>query len=266
MKIPIESILESFQRTGNRILRLSKEGTNNILRGIEDGTDDNDAVNKSQFDGLQSQVTSNDNDISIIDSDISTLDGEVVKLEGNQTIDDVKTFAEAIRSSYERGTAGTGVTADEVGDGASGTTHLTLNNINLGTIAGAANEAIGALIYTLPNGPIVIEAAYINIDLTNTDGNIDADTPDLGIGTAQASGENALLSDVGATSENIMTGQTMDDVTGTNEKKTVSNFLVVEESDDHTIYLNAADGWSGAESVGVVANGSIVFKWTRLTL
>lgn len=170
-----------------------------------------------------------------------------------------------LKSIGTNGTAGTGVTATEYGTPDFHKTVLTLTDVNLGAIAGAAAEAAGALIYTLPAGKIVVRAASMNIALTNTDGNIDADTPDLGVGTTIGAGANATLNAVDAAAENIITGQTANNVTGTAEVKTVGDqVLVIETAGDHTVHLNVADTWAGAETTGVVANGTVTLLWEHI--
>jgi len=164
----------------------------------------------------------------------------------------------------QEGIQATSTAVTEDGPGGLHKTTITVKGLNLGAIAGAANEATGALAYTLPAGAIVVKSAYMSIGLTNTDGNIDADTPDLGIGTTVASGAVAVLSGTAAF-ENILTGQTAGDVTGTATVKTVADqILVIEASGDHTVYLNIADGWAGAETTGVVATGTIVLEWVLM--
>lgn len=159
------------------------------------------------------------------------------------------------------GSAEAGVVATESGDKDFHKTSLTLTNVNLGTIAGAANEATGALVYTLPAGNVQIIGAYMAIELTNTDGNIDADTPDLGVGTTVASGAVAVLGGTAAF-ENIITGQTAGDVNGAATRALVDVALQIDAAADRTVYLNVADGWAGAETTGVVANGNITLIWT----
>ena len=95
---------------------------------------------------------------------------------------------------------------------------------------------------------------------------IDADTPDVGLGTVIASGVVSVLSGT-ATFENIMTGQTFNDCNGTAEVKTTvatsSPFaLVVETADAHTVYLNVADTWAGADDI--TGTGTIIIDWTFL--
>ena len=167
----------------------------------------------------------------------------------------------AIKSNaINAGTVGTNVTAVEYGNGMQHTTVLTLTAVNVGAISGAVSEAEGALIYTLPAGAVIVKAAYMTVGLTNSDTTVDADTPDMGLGTSIGTGVQALLSGV-AGSENILTGQTVNNVTGTAEVKTVSDqILVIETGGDHTVHLNIADGWAGSETM-VVAGGTVVLEW-----
>lgn len=153
-----------------------------------------------------------------------------------------------------------GVTATESGDKDFHKTVLSIADLDLGAIAAAAAESTGALVYTLPAGDIQVTGAYMSIALTNADGNIDADTPDVGVGTTVGSGANALLSAVGAAAENIITGQTAADVTGTATLALVDAALQIPAANDHTVYLNIADTWAGAET-GVIANGTITLIW-----
>ncbi|MCL5743269.1 MAG: hypothetical protein M1541_04960 [Acidobacteria bacterium] len=161
------------------------------------------------------------------------------------------------------GTAGTGFTAIEEGYGRYHVTRLTFSGLTLGSPAGAADLAFGKLAYTLPAGAVVVKEASMSVALTNTGGVVTADTPDTGIGTTVGSGANAVLSAVGAAAENILTGQTSNDVNGTAEVKTVSDqILPIEAAGDHTVYLNVADGWAGADTVK--GSGTIVLVWELL--
>ncbi|TFH58824.1 MAG: hypothetical protein E4G91_09285, partial [Candidatus Zixiibacteriota bacterium] len=79
------------------------------------------------------------------------------------------------------GTAGTGVTATEYGDGRRHVTKLVLAGVAF-TIGDTAALADGALIYTLPAGPIVVHSSSINVGLTLTTGTPTTDTPEIGLG------------------------------------------------------------------------------------
>lgn len=156
----------------------------------------------------------------------------------------------------------TGLTVVEQGNGVSHKTILTLDEVAFGSSTGAANLGFGKLLYTLPAGACIIKASKMDLSLQGG-GVVDADTPDVGLGTVIASGVVAVLSGT-ATFENIHTGQTFNDCNGTAEVKTnlctSSPFaLVVETADAHTIHLNAADGWAGADDI--TASGTITIEW-----
>lgn len=161
------------------------------------------------------------------------------------------------------GTAATGVTAVEYGDEYMHTTVLTVDTV-LPPIAGGADLAIGKLLYTLPAGAILIEGAHMSLAITQTDDNITADTPDGGLGTTIASGAVAVLGGTAAF-ENILTGQTFDDCDGTPEVKTVDTRLVIEASDDHTVYFNVADGWASDGDAGALLTGTVVLRWSKMS-
>lgn len=156
----------------------------------------------------------------------------------------------------------TGLTVAEYGNETSHKTVLTLDAVAVGSATGAAALGFGKLMYTLPAGACIVKASKIDLALQGG-GVVDADTPDLGIGTVVASGVVSVLSGT-ATFENILTGQTMNDCNGTAEVKTAkatsSPFeLAVETADAHTIYLNIADTWAGADDL--TATGTITIDW-----
>ena len=105
-------------------------------------------------------------------------------------------------TSYGVGTAATGVTAVEYGDGVHHKTVLTVSS-TLPAIAGGAALAVGKLLYTLPAGAHAVKVSYMSMALTAADGNIDADTPDVGVGTVIGSGAVAVLGGT-ATFENLI--------------------------------------------------------------
>jgi hypothetical protein len=164
----------------------------------------------------------------------------------------------------EPGTANTGVTALTFGDGKNFVTTLTFSGLAVGSVT-AVNLAIGVLLYTLPAGVQVIDYAYMNVALAGSGSAVDADTPDMGIGTVIGSGAVAVLGGTG-TFEDIITGQTVNDVNGTAEVKTALPTagvpLIRESGDAKTIHLNVADGWAG--SANIAATGTVVIKWTKL--
>jgi hypothetical protein len=156
----------------------------------------------------------------------------------------------------------TGLTVDEYGNESFHKTVLTFDEVAIGSATGAASLGFGELIYTLPAGACLVRASKFNLSLQGG-GVVDADTPDVGLGTVIASGAVATL-DGTATFENIHTGQTFNDCNGTEEVKTnlttSSPFaLVIETSAAHTVHLNVADGWAGADDI--TATGTITLEW-----
>jgi hypothetical protein len=135
---------------------------------------------------------------------------------------------------------------------------------------GVRAETFGAGVYrtvidleglTLPD--IAGGASLVGVTLSETDGNVTADTPDLGIGTVIASGAVAVLGGT-ATFENILTGQTINDVNGTPESVSVDTELLIQTADSHNVFLNVADGWAASGDDGIIVGGRIVIIWAQL--
>lgn len=173
---------------------------------------------------------------------------------------------EAAASATERGTDGvaaTGVTAVESGIGHYHTTVLTVDTV-LPDIAGGAALSVGKLLYTLPAGAVIVNSANMNLSITQTDGNITADTPDGGLGTVIGAGANATLN-LTAGAENILTGQTFNDCNGTAEVKTVADqVLVIESGGAHTVYFNAGATWSADGDDAAALAGTVTLNWVSL--
>lgn len=159
------------------------------------------------------------------------------------------------------GTVGTNVTAKHFSeDGKNYVTELTLTDVSF-TVAGAASEAIGALVYTFPAGTHYIDATHMNVSLQGG-GTVDADTPDIGIGTVIATGAVALLGGT-ATFEDIVDGQTAADCSGTATDAFLEPDDKLSSSGDvKLMHLNIADTWAGADTV--LASGTIKFRWSIL--
>lgn len=154
------------------------------------------------------------------------------------------------------------VTEDTQGTEAGYRTVLTVNT-TLPAIAGGANLAVGKLAYTFPAGEIIVTQTSMNLAITQTDGNINADTPDIGIGTTIASGAVAVLGGTAAF-ENLLTGQTAANCTGTATVKTVDTPLVIATADNHTAYINVADGWAASGDEGALLSGTVTFFWKKV--
>lgn len=164
------------------------------------------------------------------------------------------------------GTAGSGVTAVEYGTGFRHRTVLTLAT-TLPAIAGGANLGVGKLVYTFPAGAILVHGAKMSVAVTQTQGNITADTPDVGVGTVIASGAVAVLSGT-ATFENIITGQTAADCNGTPSvvalQPTAGADLFIAAGAAHTVHLNVADGWAASGDAAALLTGTVAIEWTLL--
>ena len=158
------------------------------------------------------------------------------------------------------GAVNAGTTAVESGDAYQHTTVLTVSS-TLPAIAGGAALSVGKLLYTFPAGAIIVDKAYMSIAITQSEANITADTPDVGLGTVIAAGANALVSDTGS-AENILTGQTAGDCDGAATVKTVADqILVIEAAGAHTVYLNVADTWAADGDAAAAISGTVVIHW-----
>lgn len=156
------------------------------------------------------------------------------------------------------GSPGSGVTAREYGDKYNHTTVLTVQS-TFPAIAGGASLAVGKLVYTLPAGACVVGPARMKVSI-NGAAAIQADTPDIGLGTTIASGAVAVLGGTAAF-ENILTGQTMTDCDGTVTEAIVTTELAIAANGDHTVYLNVADGWASGGDAAADVNATIILPW-----
>lgn len=157
----------------------------------------------------------------------------------------------------------TGVRAETFGAGVYRTV-IDLEGLTLPDIPGGANLAVGRKIFEFPAGPCkVLGSSFNGLTLSETDGNVTADTPDVGIGTTIASGAVAVLGGTAAF-ENIHTGQTATDVNGTALSNAVSTTLAIQTADSHDVFLNVADGWAASGDDGILVGGRIVIIWAQL--
>lgn len=161
------------------------------------------------------------------------------------------------------GVAAAACRAQEYGDKYHHTTVLTLEGASavLPAIAGGANLAVGVKLYDFPAGAVIVEAARLyDVAIQQTEGNIGADTPDVGLGTTIASGAVAVLGGTAAF-ENVLTGQTFTDCDGTAEDVTLGTQLIIAPGDSHALYLNVADGWAASGDAAAVVSGQVIVHW-----
>lgn len=197
-------------------------------------------------------------------AELNLLDGSAVA-NSTASVAPVLDSAKRLRTNAGTGTAGTNCTAVEYGDGLNHTTIITMTGV-AATIGDNASLAGGALIYTLPAGPIVVNGATMSVAMTLTTGTPKTDTPELGMGTTQGSGVNATLGDVGAGAENILGPAVANDINGTAELLTGAPGLKIETADAHTVYFNYADGWADVDNTAATLTGTVVLNWSLLPL
>lgn len=162
------------------------------------------------------------------------------------------------------GTANTGVTAYEASDGNAFTTTLTVSQADALTLADNIAKATGYKLYDFPAGAIVVERAYMSLEINAASTEIKTDQPDGGLGTALAAGAVATLDLAGAGAENVLTGQTFNDCNGTAEVKTIADqVLVIESGDSHSLYFNVADLWANDTGGDLTADieGTVTIVW-----
>ncbi len=175
----------------------------------------------------------------------------------------------SVKSSAGAGTVGgAGITAAEYGDGRTHQTVLTIAATTvLPAITGNAAQGVGTLLYTFPAGSQIVESAYMSVGITQSEGHINADTPDVGIGTVVATGGVSVLDGTG-TFENIVTGQTAANCTGTASVATAlptGNVpLIIAAGDAHTLYLNAAATWTLGGDAAAKLTGTVTINWRTM--
>jgi hypothetical protein len=173
-----------------------------------------------------------------------------------------------LQTSASVGTAGTGVTAVEYGDGRTHQTVLTLGTgCVLQAIAGGAALGVGALLYTFPAGAQIIDASYMSVAITQTQAHINANQPKVGLGTVIASGVVSALSGT-ATFQDILTGQTAADCNGTATVKTALPTagipFITESAGSKAVYFNAAATWSASGDAAALLTGTVVLNWRSM--
>lgn len=161
------------------------------------------------------------------------------------------------------GTEAAGTEAVEAGTSSHHITTLTVDTA-LPAIAGGAALGVGKLLYTFPAGIIRINTVHASLAIQQTESNIDADTPDGGLGTVIASGAVSVLSGT-ATFENILTGQTFNDCDGTAETVSADCALILAAADPHTVYFNVADTWAASGDAAAGLAGTVILEWSKLS-
>lgn len=136
-------------------------------------------------------------------------------------------------------------------------------NTSLPAIAGGASLGVGKKAVSFPAGDIMTVATKMALALTETDDNVNADTPDIGLGTTIASGAVAVLGGTAAF-ENILTGQTAANCTGTVTSAFVNTQLLIPAANSHDVFVNVADGWAADGDPALGLSGSFVLTWMKV--
>lgn len=196
-------------------------------------------------------------------AEIDTLDGAVV---GNTVASKVAQLdsAKALQTNANVGTAGTGVTAVEYGDGYTHVTVLTLTAAALTPTIPADAEGAGVIVYTYPAGVYVVDACHMDVTAMTVDSATNA--ADIGVGSLIASGDIATLTT--AAMEDYVTGQTIADVSSpAKEKSTIPTggaSLLFESAGSHVAHLNIAATWNSTVAT-LDATATITIAWRFLS-
>ena len=154
----------------------------------------------------------------------------------------------------------------EYGDGYNHTTVLTCTGLALPQPTGGSALGVGDLVYTFPAGAVILDSAYMNVDVT-IGAATKTDEADIGLGSVIATGAVSVLGG-SPTFEDIITGQLLADVDGTDPVPvaaipTVGAPLFIASGDAHTVHFNVASDWADAEVAAqdLEYTGVIVLNW-----
>ena len=178
---------------------------------------------------------------------------------GNQTIP-------ATICTANLGTVGSGSTVVEYGDGYSHTSVITVNT-TLPNIPGGASLGLGKLLYTFPSNAHALWVSYMSMAITQTTGHINANTPNVGLGTVIASGAISVLSGT-ATFQDIISGTNAANCTGTATVNalapTAGAPFIKLSGGTHTVFFNAAAAWAASGDPAALLTGTVVLNWNFL--
>jgi hypothetical protein len=141
-------------------------------------------------------------------------------------------------------------------------TTITLDGA-FGAIAGGAALALGNLIYTFPAGVIRINTVALNnIKIQQTEDNVTADKPQLGVGTTIGTGVTAILA---TTTDNLLAGVAIEDCDGTAVLRATASNLTILATAAHTVHFNIADDWAASGDAALGFTGEVVITWELLS-
>lgn len=110
----------------------------------------------------------------------------------------------------------------------------------------------------------------MSLALTQTQAHIDADTPNVGLGTVVASDAVSALDGTG-TFMDIITQEAAANCTGTATVKsalpTATPFaLITQAADAKTVYANFAATWAASGDAAAKLTGTVILNWDNLSI
>ena len=195
-------------------------------------------------------------------AELGLLDGS---LEANTaaSVGAILDTSKRLQTNANVGTAGTGVTAIELGDGMNHVTILTLTAAALTPTIPADAEGAGVILYTFPAGVYILTACHMDVTAFTADSATNA--VDMGMGSLISSGDIATLTT--AAMEDCVTGQTVADISSpATEKSTIMTAgapLLFEAGGSHVVHLNVAGTWNNTVATADVT-GTVTLYWTFL--
>ncbi len=182
--------------------------------------------------------------------------------------------ANQVVCSTGNGTVTTGGTTAviELGDSVNHLVKLTMTSFVIGTIVSSTSLGIGASMYTLPAGALIVDQATLTGSIV-TSGSTKTGTPEIGIGTVIASGAVAVLSGT-QTFQNVMSGSASGgsgtgsdasslapDLNSTTFQKislsTITPMIKASGGQARALFLNAAAAW-GANTGGTLTFTGVI--------
>ncbi len=177
------------------------------------------------------------------------------------------------RGSFADGTPGVGVTAVTKGDGGNMVTTLTMDGAVLPAITGGGAQAVGLKVFDFPAGVTRTKAVHMSVGITQSEGNINLDTPEVGVGSVIATGGVSVLN--GTTGfDDYVDETTAANCTGTETDLTndiattpaiAAGMQLNLAGGVKSMHLNVADIWAASGDLAATLNGTIVFEWTFLS-
>lgn len=174
--------------------------------------------------------------------------------------------ARALETKGTVTTTATTTLAEEAVSGKRHTVQLDLTNFAVGTSGDLSSLAIGASLYTLPAGDIIIERCVVRGAITAAI-SVTTDTPEFGLGNVVGSGANATLGAVGAGAENICGPWVATNVAGDTptDGGADTQGTYIATADPHVVYFNVADSWADVTAAGAVTfTGYVVLEYRVL--